>query len=95
MTSTAPPVPGVPVPPDDRLPVGPRAQERPVGSVQAPLAASATNRPAIPSSTLPTAGYRRSTRLLEILPGLITWLLILLPVALSFRFPELVAWFVL
>ncbi len=44
---------------------------------------------------MPAAGARRSTRLLEILPGLITWLLILLPVALSFRFPELVAWFVL
>ena len=37
----------------------------------------------------------RYGRLLEILPGLVTWLLILLPVALSFRFPELVAWFVL
>lgn len=38
---------------------------------------------------------RALTRLLEVLPGSITWLLILAPIALSFRFPELVAWFVL
>jgi hypothetical protein len=34
-------------------------------------------------------------RLLEIVPGVVSWTLILLPVALSFRFPEVVAWFVL
>ena len=37
----------------------------------------------------------RYGRLLEVLPGFVTWLLILLPVALSFVFPQLVAWFVL
>jgi hypothetical protein len=37
----------------------------------------------------------RYHRLLEILPGFVTWMLIVLPVALSFRFPGLVAWFVL
>jgi hypothetical protein len=37
----------------------------------------------------------RYHRLLEILPGVVTLALILVPVALSFRFPELVAWFVL
>ncbi len=37
----------------------------------------------------------RHHRLLEILPGAVTWLLILAPIALSFSFPELVAWFVL
>jgi hypothetical protein len=34
-------------------------------------------------------------RALEIVPGVVTWTLILLPIALSFRFPEVVAWFVL
>ena len=34
-------------------------------------------------------------RLLEIVPGLVSWLLILSPLLLSFRFPEVVAWFVL
>ncbi|MDQ3870731.1 MAG: hypothetical protein M3301_03830, partial [Chloroflexota bacterium] len=37
----------------------------------------------------------RYGRLLEVLPGFVTWLLILLPVALSVVFPQLVAWFVL
>ncbi len=34
-------------------------------------------------------------RLLEIVPGLVTWTLILSPVILSLRIPEVVAWFVL
>lgn len=42
-----------------------------------------------------TATPDRPRRLLEILPGLVTWLLILLPVGLSLSVPELVAWFVL
>ncbi len=37
----------------------------------------------------------RYDRLLEILPGAVTWLLILAPVVLSFSVPALVAWFVL
>jgi hypothetical protein len=32
---------------------------------------------------------------LEIVPGLVTWTLILSPLVLSFRFPQVVAWFVL
>jgi hypothetical protein len=38
---------------------------------------------------------RTVQRLLEIVPGLVTWTLILSPVVLSFRFPQIVAWFVL
>jgi hypothetical protein len=34
-------------------------------------------------------------RLLEVVPGLVTWLLILAPIALSLRWPQVVAWFVL
>jgi hypothetical protein len=34
-------------------------------------------------------------RLLEIAPGVLTWALIIAPIVLSFRFPEIVAWFVL
>lgn len=37
----------------------------------------------------------RYSRFLEILPGAVTWLVIIAPIALSFRFPALVAWFVL
>lgn len=37
----------------------------------------------------------RSVRLLEIVPGVITWTVILAPLAVSLRWPELVAWFVL
>ncbi|TAL11832.1 MAG: hypothetical protein EPO00_02840, partial [Chloroflexota bacterium] len=38
---------------------------------------------------------RRIQRLLEIVPGVITWGLIITSVGLSFRWPEFVAWFVL
>ena len=38
---------------------------------------------------------RRIQRLLEIVPGVITWGLIVTSVGLSFRWPEFVAWFVL
>ena len=38
---------------------------------------------------------RRLQRLLEIVPGLVTWALILSPLLLSTRYPEVVAWFVL
>jgi hypothetical protein len=37
----------------------------------------------------------RATRLLEIAPGVVTWALIILPIVLSFGYPEIVAWFVL
>ncbi len=38
---------------------------------------------------------RLAQRALEIVPGLVSWLLILSPLLLSFRFPAIVAWFVL
>ena len=38
---------------------------------------------------------RRAERLLEVVPGVVTWTLILAPVALSLLVPEIVAWFVL
>jgi hypothetical protein len=41
------------------------------------------------------ARARLLQRLLEIVPGLVSWLLILSPLVLSFRFPQIVAWFVL
>jgi hypothetical protein len=34
-------------------------------------------------------------RLLEVIPGIVTWLLILGPIPLSLRFPQVVGWFVL
>ncbi|MBA2254978.1 MAG: glycosyltransferase family 2 protein [Chloroflexi bacterium] len=37
----------------------------------------------------------RYGRLLEILPGLVTYVLLLVPILLSFRVPQLVAWFVI
>ena len=43
----------------------------------------------------PAARGPRLVRALEIIPGLLTWTLILAPLAVSLRWPELVAWFVL
>ncbi|MEO8462247.1 MAG: hypothetical protein ABI555_03470 [Chloroflexota bacterium] len=43
----------------------------------------------------PADRTRRIQRLLEIVPGTITWGLLITGLALSFRWPELVAWFVL
>ena len=37
----------------------------------------------------------RHHRLLEVIPGLVTWLLILGPIPLSLRYPQVVGWFVL
>ncbi len=37
----------------------------------------------------------RASRLLEIVPGVVTWALIVAPIVLSFGYPEVVAWFVL
>jgi hypothetical protein len=54
-------------------------------------ATSLVQRPA--ASRRPAAG--RFQRLLEVAPGVITWTLILSPLALSLRWPEVVAWFVL
>ena len=54
---------------------------------------SSTARPRVAQP--PTERARRVTRLLEIVPGLVTWALILSPLILSVRIPEVVAWFVL
>ncbi len=63
--------------------------------------ASPEERPADSSSAHPVTehaavdGARVVKRLLEIVPGLVTWALILSPLILSLRIPEVVAWFVL
>jgi hypothetical protein len=41
------------------------------------------------------AGHIIARRILEIIPGLATWFLILAPIPLSLRYPEVVGWFVL
>jgi hypothetical protein len=43
----------------------------------------------------PKKRVARKVRLLEIIPGLLTWILIIAPVPLSLRYPEIVGWFVL
>jgi hypothetical protein len=89
----------------DRSGPGPEGSSRP--GVVAPPApprfppASPEDGPRDSSSAKPEAtisGVERARlvkRLLEIVPGLVTWALILSPVILSLRVPEIVAWFVL
>jgi len=57
---------------------------------------SSASRPAGPVTDAgdPTRA-RLVQRVLEIVPGLVSWALILSPLVLSFRFPAVVAWFVL
>src|SRR5690348_5877074 len=43
----------------------------------------------------PAVAHRRLQRALEVIPGLLTYGLILGPIALSLRWPEVVAWAVL
>jgi hypothetical protein len=43
----------------------------------------------------PKKRIARKVRLLEIIPGLLTWMLIIAPIPLSLRYPEIVGWFVL
>ncbi|HEX5591708.1 MAG TPA: hypothetical protein VFX65_15550 [Candidatus Limnocylindrales bacterium] len=57
------------------------------------LTDSSTAHPAAPEVVADRA--RALQRLLEVVPGAITWGLIVLSVGLSFRWPEIVAWFVL
>ncbi|HEY6056856.1 MAG TPA: glycosyltransferase family 2 protein [Candidatus Limnocylindrales bacterium] len=57
---------------------------------------SSRGRPAVaPVDEQPLVEGRRVHRLLEVVPGLVSWTLILSPILLSFRWPEIVAWFVL
>ncbi len=59
-----------------------------------PGADSSASRPPVEAPADPVRA-RIVGRALEVAPGLVTWLLILSPVVLSFRFPGVVAWFVL
>lgn len=57
---------------------------------------SALRSPAPPEVASPgRLSGRRTRRILEVAPGFVTWLLILGPVLLSIKYPELVAWFVI
>lgn len=55
---------------------------------------SSTAQPAAPVEVAPDRA-RALQRLLEVVPGALTWGLIALSIGLSFRLPEIVAWFVL
>ncbi len=48
-----------------------------------------------PRGEVARTAHRRLQRLLEVVPGVVTWTLIVAPIALSFSYPEIVAWFVL
>jgi hypothetical protein len=68
----------------------------------APLSVAVAVIPGYPDSSgaqAPTETVRtpapRAGRLLEMVPGVVTWALIVAPVVLSFSYPEIVAWFVL
>ena len=72
------------------------------GMASAPGANAAAPGSAVSSCARPTVvddrgstRARRLQRLLEVVPGLVTWTLILSPLVLSTRYPEVVAWFVL
>ena len=57
---------------------------------------SSASRPTSPATDVgDPARARLVQRVLEIVPGLVSWTLIVSPVLLSFRWPEVVAWFVL
>ena len=71
--------------------VAPAASGSPAGAAPAD---SSSARPAVVDDRGSTRA-RRLQRLLEIVPGLVTWTLILSPLVLSTRYPEVVAWFVL
>ncbi|MFI5226665.1 MAG: hypothetical protein ACHQ3P_08325 [Candidatus Limnocylindrales bacterium] len=48
-----------------------------------------------PRGEVARTDHRRLQRLLEVVPGVVTWTLIVAPIALSFSYPQIVAWFVL
>jgi hypothetical protein len=52
-------------------------------------------RPPAPADAASAHGQARTQRVLEVIPGLVTWALILLPLLFSWLVPEVVAWFVL
>lgn len=71
------------------------AEAAPAAPVEAVLGGrdSSTARPARADAVPDRA--RALQRLLEVVPGALTWSLIVLSIGLSFRWPEIVAWFVL
>jgi hypothetical protein len=74
----------------------PAAADAPRNVDGAATAASASSASAAAGKARATTrSVTRSQRLLEIVPGVVTWALILAPIALSLRYPEVVAWFVL
>ncbi|HEY5487397.1 MAG TPA: hypothetical protein VIK06_07110 [Candidatus Limnocylindrales bacterium] len=50
---------------------------------------------AVEALARPKKRVARKVRVLEIIPGLLTWILIIAPIPLSLRYPEIVGWFVL
>jgi len=63
--------------------------------VEAVRGAGDSSDAAPPAEATPVLRGRRIQRLLEIVPGLVTWTLIVGSIGLSFRWPQVVAWFVL
>ena len=59
------------------------------------LDSSTTRRQVAEQDPTPGRRSRIVQRVLEIVPGVVTWVLIASPFVLSFRWPEIVAWFVL
>jgi hypothetical protein len=86
----APPEPGTLVRPEPVVAIGvlPEAPGQVADSSVAPPVGPITD-------AGDPARARLLQRVLEIVPGLVSWTLILSPLILSFRFPQIVAWFVL
>ncbi len=61
-------------------------------AVRVPPDSSRASAPAVDSTPIRARPFQR---LLEVVPGTVTWGLIVASVALSFRWPQIVAWFVL
>ena len=79
---------------EDRLGGSPTDVEpRPEAAPQ--LDSSTTRRQVAEQDPTPGRRSRIVQRVLEIVPGVVTWVLIASPFVLSFRWPEIVAWFVL
>ncbi|MES2208784.1 MAG: hypothetical protein V4515_01190 [Chloroflexota bacterium] len=73
---------------------GPGADARKVRT-RAPDAAADSSHAEPPTAEAVPDRARTIQRLLEVVPGTVTWGLIAASIALSFRFPQVVAWFVL
>jgi hypothetical protein len=71
------------------------ADATPVASAEASLGARDSSTARSREPVVRANRTRSLERLLEVVPGAVTWSLIVLSVGLSFRWPEVVAWFVL